>query len=168
MNPDIPNQQAQNEMPVIQSNLQQQQIKEAPLGNIFKIILLIIILLIAVGGAFYFLAKKTQNPIACTKEAKICSDGSTVGRTGSNCEFAPCPQIDSLLSEAEARIIAEKSSCIKDRETLTKGIYNKISKTWWFDANLNEVKKGCNPACVVSEETKTAEINWRCTGLLRQ
>jgi len=29
--------------------------------------------------------------IACTEEAKICSDGSSVGRTGENCSFAPCP-----------------------------------------------------------------------------
>jgi len=29
--------------------------------------------------------------IACTQEAKICPDGSSVGRSGPNCEFAPCP-----------------------------------------------------------------------------
>ena len=29
--------------------------------------------------------------IACTQEAKLCPDGSSVGRTGPNCEFAPCP-----------------------------------------------------------------------------
>lgn len=28
---------------------------------------------------------------ACTMEAKICPDGSSVGRSGPNCEFAPCP-----------------------------------------------------------------------------
>lgn len=28
---------------------------------------------------------------ACTQEAKICPDGSTVSRTGLNCEFASCP-----------------------------------------------------------------------------
>jgi outer membrane protein OmpA-like peptidoglycan-associated protein len=28
---------------------------------------------------------------ACTKEAKICPDGSAVGRQGPTCEFAPCP-----------------------------------------------------------------------------
>ena len=28
---------------------------------------------------------------ACTMEARICPDGSTVGRMGSNCEFAACP-----------------------------------------------------------------------------
>ena len=29
--------------------------------------------------------------IYCTQEAKLCSDGSYVGRTGPNCEFAECP-----------------------------------------------------------------------------
>ena len=30
--------------------------------------------------------------IFCTMEAKLCPDGSSVGRTGPNCEFEPCPQ----------------------------------------------------------------------------
>ncbi|TSD03348.1 MAG: Uncharacterized protein Athens071416_29 [Parcubacteria group bacterium Athens0714_16] len=29
--------------------------------------------------------------IFCTTEAKLCPDGSGVGRTGPNCDFAPCP-----------------------------------------------------------------------------
>lgn len=28
---------------------------------------------------------------ACTMEAKICPDGTAVGRSGPNCEFAKCP-----------------------------------------------------------------------------
>jgi hypothetical protein len=38
-------------------------------------------------------SKKLVPPIqqACTMEAKICPDGSAVGRTGPNCEFPPCP-----------------------------------------------------------------------------
>lgn len=28
---------------------------------------------------------------ACTLEAKICPDGSSVGRNGPNCEFTACP-----------------------------------------------------------------------------
>ncbi|MFA6486170.1 MAG: hypothetical protein WCT40_02285 [Candidatus Magasanikbacteria bacterium] len=31
-------------------------------------------------------------PRACTEEAKICPNGSAVGRTGPKCEFAPCPK----------------------------------------------------------------------------
>lgn len=30
-------------------------------------------------------------PVACTMDAKICADGSAVGRSGPNCEFAACP-----------------------------------------------------------------------------
>ncbi len=68
-----------------------------------------------------------------------------------------------VFSESDARAIAEKS-CVKGGEALSAGTYNENSKTWWFDANLNATKPGCNPACVVFEETKTTEINWRCTG----
>lgn len=70
------------------------------------------------------------------------------------------------ISESDARTIAERS-CIKGGEALSAGMYNEGTKTWWFDANLNATREGCNPACVVGEETKTAEINWRCTGLVQ-
>ncbi len=30
---------------------------------------------------------------ACTQEARLCPDGSSVGRTGPNCEFAACPVV---------------------------------------------------------------------------
>lgn len=69
------------------------------------------------------------------------------------------------ITETEAKTIAE-ATCIKGGESLAPGSYNENSKTWWFDANLNATKPGCNPACVVSEATKTAEVNWRCTGLI--
>lgn len=37
---------------------------------------------------FKFIDEHEQR--ACTMEAKICPDGTAVGRTGPNCEFAPC------------------------------------------------------------------------------
>jgi len=33
----------------------------------------------------------STEPVACTMEAKICPDGSSVGRSGPKCEFTPCP-----------------------------------------------------------------------------
>jgi len=72
------------------------------------------------------------------------------------------------MSLTEARKIAEGSDCTK-KGTLTKRItYNNVTGTWWFDLEMREEyrTKDCNPACVVAEETKTAEINWRCTGLI--
>ena len=61
----------------------------------------IIIVLVGVLGFFvganYANAPDTPDSgignggVACTLEAKICPDGSAVGRIGPNCEFAPCP-----------------------------------------------------------------------------
>lgn len=36
-------------------------------------------------------APKPAMPVACTMEAKLCPDGSSVGRTGPSCEFSACP-----------------------------------------------------------------------------
>ena len=33
----------------------------------------------------------TATPVGCTEEAKVCDDGSTVGRSGPACEFEACP-----------------------------------------------------------------------------
>jgi len=41
----------------------------------------------------------TGLPRACTQEAKICPDGSAVGRTGPNCEFAECPTTEEVPAE---------------------------------------------------------------------
>lgn len=32
-----------------------------------------------------------RGPVACTADAKLCPDGSAVGRIPPNCEFAKCP-----------------------------------------------------------------------------
>jgi hypothetical protein len=53
------------------------------------VILGILVFAGGVGAAYFFVIQPKE--IACTMEAKLCSDGSSVGRTGPNCEFAPCP-----------------------------------------------------------------------------
>lgn len=40
-------------------------------------------------------APKVTAPVVCTQEAKQCPGGSYVNRTGSNCEFAVCPETTS-------------------------------------------------------------------------
>lgn len=40
-------------------------------------------------------ASSTPTPVQdrpCTQDAKLCPDGTSVARTGPNCEFAPCPE----------------------------------------------------------------------------
>lgn len=72
---------------------------------------------VAAGGIGYYLGsmQKSQtvlpeqevqvtttpelNQVACTMEAKLCPDGSSVGRSGPNCEFAECPTVKKVDEE---------------------------------------------------------------------
>ncbi len=59
--------------------------------------LIIIVIILVVGGIVYAFTRPTtpdihdDNQVVCTMDAKMCPDGSYVGRTGPNCEFAACP-----------------------------------------------------------------------------
>lgn len=74
----------------------------------------------------------------------------------------------STFSHTEAFEIAENSECVENGHLLDTYSYNEYTKTWWIDLEMYDesIKEGCSPACVVSEETGMAEINWRCTGLI--
>ncbi|HLP86276.1 MAG TPA: hypothetical protein VK153_00135 [Candidatus Paceibacterota bacterium] len=50
-------------------------------------------------------ATVSNTPVACTMDAKLCPDGSYVGRVGPNCEFAKCPEPREVKTRAniEAR-----------------------------------------------------------------
>ena len=66
-------------------------------GFAVPLAILAIAILIALGAYVYFQSnsvKPTVNPepVACTADAKQCTDGSFVGRVGPNCEFV-CPTI---------------------------------------------------------------------------
>jgi len=60
-----------------------------------KTLFLIFGSLLLIGAAYLLWPKTAQEPdyTQCTQEAKLCSDGSYVGRTGENCEFAACPEV---------------------------------------------------------------------------
>lgn len=76
---------------------------------IFKLFLTSILLLILSGCQLPFFNTNADlplinQPIACTMEAKLCPDGSAVGRTGPNCEFAPCPDEQTNPASLQAPI----------------------------------------------------------------
>src|SRR5680860_29139 len=77
-------------------------------------------------------------------------------------EFCQKKDTDMKLSLSEAKEIAIQGQCGDKLE----GTYicNEGTGTWWIDLNID--KAGCNPACMINVETKTAIINWRCTGLI--
>jgi hypothetical protein len=67
------------------------------------------------------------------------------------------------LTLEEARAIAQNSTCVQEGTLTDTCFYNEYTRTWWFDLEPFTEMPGCYPACVVSEDTRTAEINWLCT-----
>ncbi len=61
-----------------------------------------IVILSLSGGAYYFAKIKTPQTRICTMDVKTCPDGSSVGRVGPNCEFAPCPKPSSTSTNETA------------------------------------------------------------------
>lgn len=65
---------------------------------------IVLIVLIGVGGFFY--RNVTEKPgsqasqPACTLEVKVCPDGTSVGREGPSCSFAPCLPPNLEVTEA--------------------------------------------------------------------
>jgi len=63
------------------------------------LILSLIAVILVLGGLLYiynpepfeYKNPKEEKPVFCTMDAKLCPDGSYVGRIPPNCEFAACP-----------------------------------------------------------------------------
>lgn len=68
------------------------------------------------------------------------------------------------LSYEEAVDVAQGSECVEEGQLKETSFCNESTGTWWIDLDID--KPGCAPACVVSVSDRTAEINWRCTGLV--
>lgn len=48
----------------------------------------------------------TTSEVACPADAKQCPDGSFVGRTAPDCEFAPCPELPPLVQAENIKVYA--------------------------------------------------------------
>ena len=48
-----------------------------------------------------------EDGVMCTTDAKLCPDGSAVGRMPPNCEFAPCPDGTNTETAPEPTIVQE-------------------------------------------------------------
>lgn len=44
-------------------------------------------------GGFLLGKNNASKEVACTMEAKVCPDGTSVGRSGPKCEFTKCPEV---------------------------------------------------------------------------
>jgi thiol-disulfide isomerase/thioredoxin len=104
-------------------------------------ILIILAVVAVLGGSAYYMSAPTggnKDSVACTTEAKLCPDGSSVGRTGPNCEFSECPTVDtsetSATKEDATEKITEKTG--SDTATTAEVDSSNISKDVTFSGQL--------------------------------
>lgn len=98
--------------------------------------LVALLVVVGIGGFLYRNAMEHPNvsdgavPQACTLEAKVCPDGTSVGRSGPNCTFAMCGAPNKELPELNLSFVepvgyAENTKAPNDD---LKIAYEKISK----------------------------------------
>ena len=79
------------------------------------------VLLVFAAGIFGYLAitntAMAPTATACTAEAKVCPDGSSVGRSGPNCDFAECPVAATTTPEVEGTV------AVLNQRILTHGVH---------------------------------------------
>ena len=52
----------------------------------------------------------------CTMDAKVCPDGSAVGRVGPGCEFAECPKVENAETATGTQEILKNDAAIEPAE----------------------------------------------------
>ncbi len=94
-----------------------------------------------------------NDPI-CTQEAKSCDDGTFVGRTGPNCEFAKCPGFkpkeDFVPTEAYPIELPTNIMTVKDCKVQGGEVFNTLGETSYDGELIGKITELlCPCACLV-------------------
>ena len=96
-----------------------------------------------------------NNQGACTQEAKLCPDGTSVGRTGPNCEFDTCSNITTSNQNQSSR----QNYCTPEQRKgeMCMEIYQPACG--WFDpAKIQCIKYPCaqtfSNSCFACQDSK--------------
>ncbi len=115
-----------------------------------KAILLIVLVVIIAGVLIWKFFISSEEKIACTLEAKLCSDGSYVGRTGPNCEFALCPHEDLI------RVFTPQANEKVSSPLLIQG---EARGSWFFEATF-PVKFLDDKGNIIAQHYAQAKGDW--------
>ena len=116
-------------------------------------------------------ANGADETVVCTMDAKLCPDGSYVGRTGPNCEFAACP-VGVVQPVKEFTVSGKNFSFTPSLITVKKGDKVKITfqnSSGFHDFVIDEygvaAKQAQSPATEVIEFTadKAGSFEYYCS-----
>ena len=94
-----------------------------------KFLIIGVVIIITVAAAVIVVWPKFfgNKAVFCTQDAKLCSDGSYVGRTGPKCEFTACPKEDLIVVESPLAYETISSPLV---------IKGRARGTWFFEASF--------------------------------
>jgi plastocyanin len=121
-----------------------------------KTTLIVLIILVLIGGIAYAYMRNSpdQDAVVCTMDAKLCPDGTYVGRIGPNCEFALCPGATSSTEAATSTGILDSITNASSSITATTSVKLATSTTITYTAN------GFTPSSViVAKGAKVTFVN---------
>ncbi len=122
----------------------------------------ILLLIVQVVFVTYHFGDRPRG-MMCTMEAKLCPDGSAVGRSGPRCEFAACPVVktEQKLSDETIQIIIDFATTAKSMDkylpSSIRGAYN-FSEILLSAVNNTDVTKLRAIISAIYDEVGSVEI----------
>lgn len=123
----------------------------------------LVVIVIALVGEFVYLwgqSDYSQNgdggPIACTAEAKLCSDGTSVGRSGPNCEFTKCPTPHSSTKDDLIGVDQPLAGATVTSPLVVRG---EARGSWYFEGSFPIVVTNWD-GLIIGQGHATADGEW--------
>jgi hypothetical protein len=131
--------------------------------------ILILIGIVALGllgvAGFMVLDEQRKDEVGCTMEAKICPDGTAVGRSGPDCAFAACPSVPN--GNDAIRVTSPKAYAVVGSPVTIRG---EAKGSWFFEGSFpvrvvdgNGVTLGTAPAQALGEWMTTESVPFEAT-----
>lgn len=129
--------------------------------NLAIISIIGLVFLIIAGLSIYkYIITGSDDNRACTMEAKLCPDGSYVGRSGPNCEFAACPEEKSPITEQLYKDLIRVTSPLTGELVGSPLVVSGIAKgSWYFEASF-PVRLLDNTGAELAVVPAQAQGNW--------
>ncbi len=123
-----------------------------------KVKIIIAFLVIAGVSAYLFYNNQKEGGewVACTMDAKICPDGSAVGRSGPQCQFDACPTIKESTKAKIGEKIFNKGVYITPEEVISDSRCPKDVQCFW--AGELKVRVLLRNSGIVNPVEKEAEL----------
>jgi hypothetical protein len=105
--------------------------------NIFLISMLVLVLGIVIVVVFFANESPLVPMRACTMDARICADGTAVGRIGPACNFAQCPPFaEGVTVITSGTVSAYKGTAMQTRTAFNERDFESLKEAMGVDSSL--------------------------------